>query len=800
MLIISYFNASLRSLLRQKTYLLINLLGLSVGMAAFLMIMLYVINEKGYDKQIEQRDNIFRIVEIQNEPGVGNQHVAITMGPLAGELKNTFPQVKETVRIMPAYNVAAVSYGSKVFRENNMIYADPSIIDMFSIKLIRGNPDKVLKQPRSLILSEEIAKKYFLTVEKAVNSTLMLDNISYKVDGIMENQTKHSHIYFDMIISMSSIEGTPEFDWMKHWGSNSFATYLLLDDPSNAGIIEKAFPQFIKDKIFTQNEGWEFLEMYLQPLNEVYLNSQHIKFQMSSASGDSKTVLIFSVIAILILLIACINYINISLARSVKKAREVGMRKVLGADRWSLVYRFISESFVVTIIAVLFAIGILELILPEVNNVLDTNFQLDFRNPLFNIGLILLVIIISLVSGSYPAFYLSRYQPALVLKGGISASGRSGYLSKTLIVIQFAISIGLIFAILMINDQIKYIQKKDLGIKYDNTLFLFFGQQDYRKLEVLRQSLLKNPAIVSVSGSSFINGVSGSQGPIFIDDSTKTRLTVRYGFVDETFFPAMGIDIVEGRNFDSNIQSDSAAVILNQAAIDKLGWSDINGRRLNASYDGDSLIKPKVIGVIRDYHYYTLKTLIEPAAYFYVPRVFRGVTVRYAGQMERQKAEDFIEGVWKEIFPKTPYQSVSSDQYLSDGYKSDLKIRTLFIYFAIISMFLSAIGLYGLTSLLIEQKTKIIGIKKVLGSPVYSIVLNLIKEYIYLVALSGIIAIPVSILFIQRFLDTYPYRVDISIPNIITALLSAILIAFITIIFKAGKTANSNPLQALKYE
>lgn len=775
-------------------------MGLSVGIAAYLMIMLYVTHEKGYDKQIEMRDNMFRVVEIQNEPGVGNQHVAITMGPLARELKNTFPQIKETVRIIPAYNINSVRYGSKLFRENNMLMADPEIIDMFSIHLIRGNPAQVLKQPHTLVISEDVAKKYFLTIEKAMNSTLILNDRSYKVEGIMENQTKHSHIYFDVLISMSSIEGTPEFEWMKRWGSNSFVTYLLLDDPSSAETIENGLPQFIKEKIFTQNEGWEFLEMYLQPVNEIYLNSQHIKFQMVTTAGDSRTVLIFTVVAILILLIACINYINISLARSVKQAREVGMRKVLGADRWSLVYRFISESFVVTLIAIVFAIGLLELILPEINKVLGTSFSIDFTNPFFNIGLVFLLIVISLISGSYPAFYLSRYQPALVLKGGITSTGRSGYLSKALIVFQFAISIGLIFSILMINDQIRYIQKKDLGIKYDNTLFLFFGQQDYRKLEILKHSLLENPAIVSVSGSSFMNGVSGSQGPIFIDDSANTRLAVRYGFVDETFFPSMGIDIIEGRNFDPGIKSDSGgAVILNEAAIRKLGWDDINGKRLN-SFNDDSLVKPKVIGVIRDYHYYSLKTLIEPAAYFYIPNEFRGAVIKYAGQMGRQEVEDFIETRWKEIYPQTPYQSVSSDEYLKDGYKSDLKIRTLFVYFAIISMFLSAIGLFGLTSLLIEQKTKIIGIKKVLGSPVYSIVINLIKEYIYLVGLSGIIAIPVSILFIKRFLNAYPYRVDISVTNVAAALLLAVLIAFITIIFKAGKTANSNPLEALKYE
>lgn len=353
----------------------------------------------------------------------------------------------------------------------------------------------------------------------------------------------------------------------------------------------------------------------------------------------------------------------------------------------------------------------------------------------------------------------------------------------------------------MINDQIRYIQKKDLGITYSNSLFLFFGQNDFKKLDVLKQSLLENPAIRSVSGSSFINGVSGSQGPIFINDTANTKLTVRYGFVDEDFFKTMNIELIEGRNFDPTIHRDSAGVvILNQSAVKKLGWSDINGKKLSATADGDSTMQPDVIGVIRNYHYYSLRSVIEPAAYFYVPEMFRGVTIKYSAQESRANIEKFIESKWKELFPKTPYQSVFADQYISDTYKSDLKIRNLFVYFAILSMFLSCLGLYGLTSLLIEQKTKTIGIKRALGSSVSSIVFDLVKEYLVLVGLAGLIAIPLSIMFIQRFLDDYSYRVEISFYNIVVAILMAVTIAFITVVFKAGKTANSNPLEALKYE
>lgn len=798
---ISFVISSFRSLTRQKTYLVINLAGLSVGIAAFILIMLYVTHERGHDKHFENRHNMFRVVEVQNEPGVGNQHVAITMGPLAEELKRTFPQIKKATRVMPAYFVASVEYGDKLLREESMMVADPDFIEMFSVKFLRGNPSLVLKEPKTMVVSEDFAIKYFGTVDKAYNNTLLLDGEGYKIDGIFENQTKQAHIYFEAIISMSTMDNMPGFEWMKRWGSNSFVTYLLLDNPRDAETIEAAFPKFIEDKIFSQDEGWQFLEMYLQPFDDIYLGSQHIKFQMVNGIGDAKVLLIFDIIAILILLIACVNYINISLARSVKQAREVGMRKVLGADRMSLVYRFISESFVITLLAILFAIGILEFILPELNKMLSTDFRIDFRDPSFMLGLFLLLLVISLISGSYPAFYLSRFQPASVLKGGIKTHGKTGILSKSLIVFQFAISIGLIFSILMINDQIKYIKQKDLGINYDQSLFLFFGDDDYRKLDVLKKELMENPAIKSVAGSSFMNGVSGSQGAIYVDDTAQTRLTVRFGFVEPEFFDAMGIKMVEGRNFDPDIQSDhGGVVILNESAIKELGWKDIRDKQLVNAFSPDTTVNPKVIGVIRDYHYYNLKSLIEPAAYFYVPENFRGVTIKYSAQEKKEKIEAFIQAKWSEIYPKTPYQSITSEKYLYDSYESDLKMRTLFVAFAIISMFLSCLGLYGLTSLLIEQKTKIIGIKKVLGSSVSSIVLSLIKEYLYLVGLAGIIAIPVSAIFVQRFLDNYPYRVDISVLNIMIALTSALAIAFITIIFKAGSTANSNPLEALKYE
>lgn len=797
----NYFATTVRSLIRQKTYLFINLAGLAVGIAAYIMIMIFVAHEKSFDHNIIQRDRMFRVVEIQNVPGVGSQQAAVTMGPLAQELKNTFPQIKETVRILPAFQFRSVRNGNKIFRESNMFFADPSIIDMFSIRLIKGNPKTAIRDPHTILLSKKIAEKYFGTVDLAYNSVLMLDNVSYKVDAIMEDQPEECHLRFDILASMSSIEGTPDFAWMKEWTSNRMITYVLLDNKEHQKEVEAGFPKFIKTKIFTKEEVWEEMEMYLQPVNDIYLHSQHIKFQMVSQSGDSRIVMVFIVIAILILLIACVNYINISLARSVKRAREVGIRKVMGADRMSLFYRYISESFIITLMAILFSIALLELVLPGLNDILDTSFTLDFTNPVFIGGLLILLILISLISGAYPALYLSKFQPIRVLKGELRARGKSGHLSKTLMVFQFACSIGLIFSILVINDQMRFIQNRDLGIDYTNSVFVYFGQNDYKKLDVVKKTLLENPAIRKVAGSSYYNGVSGSQALVDVDSTQKVQLALRFGFVDEDFFDAMGVKIVQGRNFDKSIPTDSGyAVIFNQVAMDKLGWKDINGRKMYSSITEDSTSMVEVIGVINDYNYFSLKSIIEPAAYYYSPQNFRGVTIKYSSQIGREEIEGYIESVWTDLFPQTPVHMEFTEEAVANNYKSDYKVRSLFVYFAIISLFLSCLGLYGLTALLIEQKTKTIGILKVLGSPVYLIVFNLVKEYLILVLLSGVIAIPIAIIVMNRFLADFTYHVNISVFNVVAAVVVVIIIAFMTVVIKAHQIAGSNTLKALKYE
>ncbi|MEA5111611.1 hypothetical protein SDC9_17750 [bioreactor metagenome] len=799
----NYLKTALRSLMRQKNYALINLAGLSFGIAAFILIMLYVQHELKFDDHLSKRDRIFRVVEIQNEPGVGEQHVAITMGPLAQAMLSDFPQVKNAVRLMSAFNVTAVSYGEKSFREDHLYYADPSVIDMFDITFIYGDPATALKEPRSVILSEKTAVKYFGDATKATGSNLLFDKTSFTVTGVMEDQPETTHFFFDMLMPIATAEALPGFEWMKGWGSNSLVTYVELDRTSSAEEVNRGFDDFLKRHVFSQPDGWQYLEMYLQPLNEVYLKSGHIKFQNVSAMGDASMVNVFIVISVLILLIACVNFINISIARSVKRSREVGMRKVLGAGRGSLIVQFISESAIITLASVLIAIGIVELALPELNKMLGTSFSINFvSNPLFNVGLLFLFILISLVSGSYPAFYLSRLHPIAVLRGisGRSGTGK-GLLSKFLVVFQFIISVGLLLAVFVIHDQVNFIRNKDLGIQYVNRLYVGFGESGYEKIRVIKQELMQHPAIQQVSGCSYVNGVAGSQGPVFVDDSANTKLYVRYGFVDDDFFSTMDVQFTDGRNFNGLQSGDiNRAVIVNQATVNALGWDNALGRKFVFPQSADSSGKAEIIGVVKDYHYYSLRSPIEPAVWIWQPERFKGVVIKYAGSGKKDEIRSFIESRWASVYPGLPVQIMEAPNYLTQNYKGDQTTFTLFIYFTMVSLLLSCLGLFGLTSLLIEQRTRVIGIRKVMGGTVSQITVHLVKDYLLLVFIAGIIALPAGYILLQKQLDEFAYHITINVIHLIVPVVLALLIAFLTIVFKAYKAANANPVIALKYE
>ncbi|MDY0344139.1 MAG: ABC transporter permease [Lentimicrobium sp.] len=800
---LNFFKTASRSLLRQRAYTLINLAGLSVGFAAFILIFLFVRREVSFDRHIEKHQRIFRIVEIQNEPGVGEQHVAITMGPLAAALKRDFPQITATMRLMNAWSYSTVTINDQVFRENSMYFADPSIISMYGIVLLSGNPQTVLADPHSLLLSESVAVKYFGSPGAANGRSLQLGGQTFRVAGVMKDQPQTSHLFFNILLPFSVVERNPDFEWLKGWGSNSLITYVELDNPASAQEVNDRLDDFLQRHVMADGKSWQYLEMYLQPLDEIYLHSAHIKFQDVTHSGNAGIITIFIVVAFLILLIACVNFVNISIARSVKRFREVGMRKVLGAGRRSLILQYISESAIVTFISVIISLGLIQLVLPEMNALLGTDFELkSVFTPGFTLLLCMLFIIISLISGAYPAFYLSGMQPVDVFRGLPGAKrGRSALLSKLLVTFQFTISIALIFCVIVISQQINFIRHKDLGISYRDAVFVRLERDNTLKMNTLKTMLLSNPEISSVAASTNINGVSGSQGPAFVDDSARTKIYVRYGYVDPEFFNTMKIPVIAGNNFDPSL-SNHQGVIINQAAVRALGWDQPIGKRFRFEMEDSVRIAP-VIGVVKDYHYYSLRSPIEPALWAWLPGELSGLVIKYRHPESPDKKENlmkFIENSVKTIFPSTPYTSSAGTTFAWDSYQSDEVTYKLFIYFAAISLLLSCLGLFGITSLLIEQKTKIIGIRRVMGASVKQMAAWLIKDYLLLVLLAGTLALPLGYYIMTLQLESFAYRIQFSLFYFILPVLAGLFIAFGSIIVKIWQAARVNPVEALKYE
>lgn len=798
----NYLILTFRNIFRQKAYSFINIFGLAVGITSFLIILLYVQNELSYNKHIEDAENKYRMVEIQYPPGVGEQHVAVTMGPLAAALKNDFPEVKQSMRITNG-GTLFVTYQDKSFNEENTSFADTNVFNMLSIDLLRGNSDDALQEINSVVLSEKIAIKYFNSVDDAMGKVLEIANEPFIVKAVMKNMTRNSHIYFEMLMPFTIME--TRYEWMRSWGSNSLDTYIQLVNGTDIKKFESKFPEFIEK--YTK-ESWNTqLDMYIQPVLDIHLKSKHIKFQTYNyKQGDINQVYIFSAVALLILIIACINYINLSTARAVKRSREVGIRKTAGAQKEKIIFQFIGESFILTFVSTIIAIILVELLLPYINDLLGTELEISLYNLVFSIGLILLVIILGLFSGSYPAFYLSSFNPVQVLKGSAvnTQKGGAGTLRKILVVIQFAISIIIIVSTLVSVAQVNYFHKKDKGYNDEAVYAISFHETDneqrVKQMELFKSELDNNPDILSVSLASGATGVGGSQSQIHVVDSSETALMVRFGFVDDSYFQMMEIPVVEGRYFSKEYSTDLGhAVILNEIAVEKLGWDNPIGKEFQPFYEDSTGLNIAVVGVIRDYNFYSLLNPIEPAAYFYYPERFYRLMVKINPQ-KIESSLSFLEQKWTELYPKSPFDGYFMDELFQHRYKNQINSMKVFSIFALICILISCLGLYGLVAYIVTQRTKEVAIRKALGSSSMNIVKIINKDFIKLILISSVIAIPVSYYYMSGWLNNFVYRINLSWYYFVIAIAGALVIAIITNIFHTVRAAMKNPADSLRYE
>jgi len=797
-----YFLFFIRNLTRQKGYTLINIIGLSIGMAVSILILLYVFNELSYDKNIGNVDNKYRINSIFEYSG-DRFEVERTCGELAPRSVEDIPEVVSAVALYDAFPF--VKYEDKIFQENNgdVFYAHPSVFDFFSIRLINGNPDKVFEEPMSIVLSETNAKKYFGD-ENPIGKVLTVnDRHQLKVTGVMEDYTNNSHRKFGMLAPMEAflkMEGIPD---LTAYG-NSCITYIeMIPEANQPAVIEKLVttsysfvpPQLIEQLDVSMNH-------YLQPIKKIHLFTRFGDFGEKPTGGRIVYVYIFSAIAIFILLLACVNFMNLATARYANRAKEVGVRKIVGAERKILIRQFLGESLFISFISLCTAVVLAELFLPVFNNLIGKELDLIYSNNWgVIVGLIVLGIFVGMISGSYPAFFLTSFNPLDVIKGSLRGGSSGRRIRTFLVVFQFIIALILITSTLVIYMQMNYVRKKDLGFNKDHMVVVRLrGSEIQQKSQLFADALDQIPGIKSHSFSSDRPGISTSWHMVYDFEGKEGEQSPAFAAVDidENFIETVGLELTDGRNFSREFSTDSTAMLINQATADYAGWDEPVGKAIWEMNEEFEKVKFHVVGVIKDFHMESLHRRIEPLMFKFATRK-RYCLVRIHPQNIDQTIAS-IESAWDKLSPSRPFNHHFLNDSYDQEYRSEQKLGKIFIWFAGFAIFIACLGMVGLVSFVTVSRTKEIGIRKVLGSKVGEIVGMITWDFVKMILISWIIASPVAYFIMKNWLERFAYKMDLSVWIFIFTGLIALLFTMVSITYQSVRAANKNPVEAIAYE
>jgi putative ABC transport system permease protein len=805
----NYLKIAFRNLKRYKAYSLINIAGLAIGIACCLLIVLFVRDELSFDRFHEHKNQIYRV--IVQQPGqfyMNTDYLAVTPAPLASALKEEFPEVITATRFDQSVNVI-ISTENKRFYEDGFLWADDRFFDIFSFPLLKGDPSKALSGPYSMVISERMAHKYFGD-EDPIGKILAFSNRhDFTVTGIMKDVPPNSHLQFDFLASLMTLKSIRgQEDYLESWGNYSYYTYILLPEGYSPKDLEKKFPGFVEKyfgerlrRLRQQDPTRQASRFFLQPVKRIHLYS-HINFEVSPNS-DIKKIYLLSALALIILLIACINYMNLATAGSATRAKEVGMRKVIGAQRRQLIRQFIGESVFLSFFAILLAAIMVRLFLPVFNSLTDKNLRLHFfhDSELF-IGLIGVALLIGIISGSYPAFFLSSIRPTAILKGRFKTEVKGSILRRMLVILQFAASIVLIINTVIIYSQIEYIRNKKLGFNREQVVVLPVKDRELRENpESFKHELLQNPAVIGCTASTWLpNNIRTNVGDTIWEGMEEgADLQVYLLETDHDFIGLFEIELVEGRNFSREFSTDSQAYILNEAARKIFGWDKALGRRFGfRRWTGTEEIG-RVIGVVKDFHFLSLHQEIQPLVIHLAENLapylsLKIITENIPGTI------GFLEEKWKKFSPNYPFEYFFLDDDFKKMYRSEMRLGKIFITFTVLAVFIACLGLFGLASFTSEQRTKEIGVRKVLGASVSNIVVLLSKEFSKWVLFGSLIAWPVAYYIVSQWLQSFAYRLFIGIWIFLLPTVLALFLAIITVSFKAVKAALANPVDALKYE
>jgi putative ABC transport system permease protein len=802
----NYFKIAFRNLRKNLGFTTINIIGLAIGLASCLMIMLYVSDELSFDKFHPKADRIYRIHTDIKFAGK-EMELAFSSDPIGETLKKDYPQVEQYVRLAPNGNTL-VKKGNESFNEPNVLFADSTFFGVFSYKLLSGNPTTVLAEPNALAISKKLAEKYFGSVQNAMNQTLILENTMHcKVAGVYENMPENAHFQTDILISMK----TQVYQWGNFLSHNHY-TYIVLKKGTGPSVMESKFEEVTQKHLGPQMQkvmgvGMEnfrksgsYIRYALMPLTKIHLHSN--RTGELASNGSIQYVYIFSAIALFILLIACINFMNLSTARSVNRAKEVGIRKVLGSLRSSLMSQFLIESIVLVAISMVIGVLLVYLALPLFNDIssktLIISSLLNWQSLLI---LLAIPFVVGGIAGSYPALFLSKFQPILVLKGKLSGTNRDN-IRSSLVVFQFMTSIVLIISTLVVYQQLNYIQNKQLGFTKDQVLIVHEAYALGEKTETFKNEILRQPNIISGTMSGFLPvNSSRSNTPFFPEgeiDHNKA-VSIQNWSVDYDYLKTMGMEIVQGRNFSKDYGTDSTGIIINETAVKKFGFANPLGKSVSSFQlnlkDFDTYT---IIGVIKDFHFESLRNEIS-ALSMKLGRSRGAVSFKINGQNIPQTVKQ-IEAKWQEMANGQPFKYGFMDEEFDQMYRSETRIGTLALIFAFLSILIACLGLFGLAAFMAEQRTKEIGIRKVLGASVPNIVQMLSKDFLKLVFISTVIAFPIAWWAMHKWLQDFAYRIDIEWWVFALAGVMALLIALLTVSFQAVKAAVANPVKSLRTE
>jgi putative ABC transport system permease protein len=798
----NYLKTALRNLWKRKSFSLINIVGLAIGMAVSFLILLYVWNEVTYDRFHENAANIYRLATQLDAQG-RHFEVASVPAPMGPAMVDQFPEVVRAARLRD-FGTRVVSYEEKLYEESKIYHADPDLFRVFTIPVIRGNPETWLQAPFQMLVTEEMAEKYFGS-EDPLGKSIKIDNrYTYNITGIVGKMPENSHFKFNMIGSLSSLDQIRKD--LNMWMGFNYATYILMEGHPSIEQVTAKYNDLLMSNIPDQfRQLGAKVKIFLQPLKNIHLQS-HLEGEMEPP-GNPAFIRILTTIALFILLIACINFMNLATAQSSKRAKEVGMRKVLGAHRGKLIGQFLGESLLLSFISLIIAVMLIILLLPVFNHLVEKDLVFNpVQNGIILLGLVGITLLAGFFAGAYPAFFLSAFIPLEALKSRFKAGKGHRFFRNGLVTLQYVISITLIISTFVIFYQLHHVKNRDLGFDKEQVAVISLRGQVLSKHDVFKNEILRLPGVINAACSSTVPSRGRTETMFSFEGVDQKKQVFPIMEIDTDYLDTMDMQVVAGRGFSMDHPGDKKAMILNETLVKQLGWDEPIGKTVSmmdlADYNdpekGFVEVPYTVIGVVRDFHFASLHEKI------------RGHLMKMLGEVSRISVKlrpgdiagtlRSIQNIWHDLEPAYPFSYVFLDESFDRLYRSEQRMGQIFISFTLMAIFISCLGLFGLASFTADQRTKEIGIRKVLGASVSHVILLLSRDFTKWVILANVVAWPVAFFIMNKWLQGFAYRIGLAVWIFIISGVAALLIALLTVSAKAFKAAVANPVDSLRYE